>query len=58
MYSLLKYQVATSGFLHIVAQYYTDIMPLRPSKIQTRFDFLGLVTIQWQKHELQMLEQH
>jgi len=31
----LKYQVANSGLLHIVAKFYMNMMPLRPSEIYT-----------------------
>jgi hypothetical protein len=33
MYYLLKYQFATSQLLRIVAKFYMNIMPLRPSEI-------------------------
>ena len=33
MYCLSKYQVATSGLLHIVTKFYMIIMPLRRSEI-------------------------
>jgi hypothetical protein len=34
IYCLMKYQVATSGLLHIVIKFYMKIMPLRLSEIQ------------------------
>jgi len=33
MYSLSKYQALTSGMFHIVAKFYMNIMPMRPSEI-------------------------
>jgi hypothetical protein len=33
MYCLSKYQIPSSGLLHIVDKFYMNIMPLRPSEI-------------------------